>query len=648
MADNLQINIGGNADGAIQAADEMGRSFATNAGEIHKHLANLNQALSDFQQRSGKNFTRFSLNDLDDQSLQAYGAAVASCQANIMDLQDALRGLGTRTEANGEEFDTLTAKLLAAENIYRRLQSQLVNFKDNAGEMQKNLDNLNQALSDFSKNSDKKVTPFSLKDLDDKEVRALAIAITDCQNKIIDLQNALRGLGTRTNANGQEFDKLTNELREAQSAYSELQSQLATYRGKAGEATEASDKLGKSTEKTGNFLRQIGVTTMLYGMARITNEFEKAAEAAVKFKEAAEGLENIKAPSGVEGLANNLESISRATDALQGAAAGAAAGAPFGPWGSVIGAVAGGTTNAIVGERNREMQAATNSATQLRNVSDQIKNEKEQERFDLAKANFQTTFDNQLQYAQTPQERLEALDLAIGQFGNYSPEEIQKRIGYNQGKVDELNNKITSTTWDMGNDLDRHKLNILVKQRDKFQQSIEQDDAFLENVKKAITAAEKEIAKKNKADIKAEEEAAKEAEKARKAKEKAEKEAAKKELKAKKDALNEEYKDLKDEKAKEQQLLRDTEKEMSDNVSQRNDKISDITSTRDSISTSFSKVGGSVGPQFAALSKVLENEQASLKNYQDTMKKNIQTITSVIKDIDNEMKANREKLAALG
>lgn len=547
MADNLQINIGGNADGAKQAADEMGRSFAQNAGEMQKYLANLNTALDDFSKRTNKKITPFSLKDLDDQALQSYGAAIASCQAKIIDLQDTLRSLGARTNANGQEFDKLTKQLLAAENTYSKLQSQLVNFK-----------------------------------------------------------------------------------------------------GKSDEATEATDKLGKSTEKTGNFLRQIGVTTMLYGMARITNEFEKAAEAAVKFKEAAEDLENIKAPSGVETLANNLESISRVTDALQGAAAGAAAGAPFGPWGSVIGAVAGGTTNAIVGERNREMEAATNSAKQLRTITDQIKNEKEQERFDLAKANFQTTFGNQLQMAKTPQERLEALGLAIGQFGNYSPEEIQKRIAYNKGKVAELNNTISSTTWDMGNDLDRHKLGILGKQRAKFQQSIEQDSAFLENVKKAITEAEKEIAEKNKADIKAEKEAAKEAEKARKAKEKAEKEAAKKELKAKKDALNEEYKDLKDEKAKEQQLRRDTEKAMSDNVSQREERIANITSTRDSISTNFSKVGGSVGPQFAALSKVLNTEQSLLRKYQENVTKKLGDIEGTLKDIDEDIKQNRKEYAVLG
>lgn len=547
MADNLQINIGGNADGAKQAADEMGRSFAQNAGEMQKYLANLNTALDDFSKRTNKKITPFSLKDLDDQALQSYGAAIASCQAKIIDLQDTLRSLGARTNANGQEFDKLTKQLLAAENTYSKLQSQLVNFK-----------------------------------------------------------------------------------------------------GKSDEATEATDKLGKSTEKTGNFLRQIGVTTMLYGMARITNEFEKAAEAAVKFKEAAEDLENIKAPSGVETLANNLESISRVTDALQGAAAGAAAGAPFGAWGSGIGAVAGGVTTAYTGARNREMEAATNSAKQLRNVTDQIKNEKEQERFDLAKANFQTTFGNQLQMAKTPQERLEALGLAIGQFGNYSPEEIQKRIAYNKGKVDELNNTISSTTWDLGNDLDRHKLNILVKQRDKFQQSIEQDDAFLKDVTKTIAAAEKEIADKNKADIKAEEEAAKEAEKARKAKEKAEKEAAKKALKAKKDALNEEYKDLKDKKAKEQQLRRDTEKELSDTVSQREERMASITSTRDSISTSFSKVGGSVGPQFAALNKVLIDEQSMLRKYQENVTKKLGEIDGTLKTIDNDIKQNRKEYAVLG
>lgn len=540
MADNLQINIGGNADGAMQAANEMGRSFAQNAGEMQKHLANLNKALGDFQQRSGKNFTRFSLKDLDDESLQAY-----------------------------------------------------------------------------------------------------AVAVTGCQYKIIDLENALRSLGTRTKANGQEFDKLTKELVDAERAYSKVQAEIVKFIGKADAAAAATDKLSKNTEKSTNFFKQIGLTTALYGFARVTNELYKAAEAAEKFQEAAGGFTNIQAPPGVKYLAENRETLALWRDIVEGGAMGGAAGSIGGPWGTAAGIVLGAATNTIAGYQERNMTAAAEAAQINAQRMERIQDKKLLKEYDLEKNAAEEYLNSKFAQATTPMEREAIIDEAIAMFKNFGPDKLLPIIDYIKAHLESLDVQRQNAKYNLNTEEGREASNNLEKHQQEWESKLAKYESLLDDYYKFVDKAEKAADEKNKADAKAAEELAKQ-------KEKAEKEAAAKALKAKKDALNEEYKDLKDKKAKEQQLRRDTEKEMSDIVSQRNDKISDITSTRDSISTNFSKVGGSVGPQFAALSKVLENEQASLKNYQDTMKKNIQTITSVVKDIDNEIKANREKLAALG
>lgn len=541
MADNLQINIGGNAEGAKQAADEMGRSFAQNAEEMQKHLTYLNQALDDFKQHSGK-----------------------------------------------------------------------------------------------------KITPFSLKDLgNSSQLQNYAIAIKTCYDNIIDYQIALEELGPKTERNKASHAKLVKELEIETRKYEKLQASVAKYSREADAATKASDKLAKSTEKSGNFLRQMGVTTMLYGVSRITNELYRAAEAAQKFQEVAEGLENIKAPSGIEFLAENRETLAIVRDIVQGGTMGAAAGSMTGnplAAGSIAAITA--LLNTITGYQERKVEAATDATRTHKSRMESIKDNKIVEAFNAEKNAAEEYLYSKLSQASTPMERESIIDEAINMFDKFSPDDLEKRIDNLKRQIKIIDEYRENKVWDMNDPQDQKDSNALEESRRIFEKELNIKAKLLDDYYKFVETAEKTADAQNKADAKAEEELAKQ-------KAKAEKEAAAKALKDKKDALNAEYKALQDKRTKEQQLIRDTEKETSDIISQREEKIAGMTSTRDSISTNFSKVGGSVGPQFAALSKSLLTQQEALHRYQNTVTKNLEQMNKNVTDIKEEIKANREKLAVL-
>lgn len=122
----------------------------------------------------------------------------------------------------------------------------------------------------------------------------------------------------------------------------------------------------------------------------------------------------------------------------------------------------------------------------------------------------------------------------------------------------------------------------------------------------------------------------------------------KSEVEAKKAELNEEYNELKLKRIEEGKLQSEIAQSSNENIRKREKRLGEITSTRDSISTSFSKVGGSVGAQFGTLSKLLGDEQALLRKYQTNVQERLDSITSRLESIDNKMTANREQYSLLG
>lgn len=92
--------------------------------------------------------------------------------------------------------------------------------------------------------------------------------------------------------------------------------------------------------------------------------------------------------------------------------------------------------------------------------------------------------------------------------------------------------------------------------------------------------------------------------------------------------------------------------ELQDESSEKIDKlernIEAYDSVRNMLTTGFSQVGGSVGPQYETITKLLNNEQVVLQRYRETVTKNLEQMNKNVTDIKEEIKSNREKLAALG
>lgn len=146
----------------------------------------------------------------------------------------------------------------------------------------------------------------------------------------------------------------------------------------------------------------------------------------------------------------------------------------------------------------------------------------------------------------------------------------------------------------------------------------------------------------------AKENAAKQAEKDAKRQAQLDKEAARqaaKDAKAEKkseiDRLRDEYKAKMDE-------YRDKTKEFNEQVSIREDYINLVNGIRDMVSSSFSQIGGSVGPQYEVLSRLGNNEENLLKKFKDDTTSKLEKIHEAAETINNTIKAKQNEPAVLG
>lgn len=519
-------------------------------------------------------------------------------------------------------------------------------FLKEFGDVDTAIKRINTALESYNKtlgNLKKipKLSQSSFKNNDNLQLEAanywqISKAIVDLTDKEEQLV-AKRQQGKITvEAYREALRKLTDERRkltkEEQTALKNI-NRLATGMDKTAESAE---RLAASTHK---FVRGLGVTTSLYAISRLASEINKLAEANERLNEASGG----KAGNTVFGL--DTGTVSRWASFIQDvgiyAAAGAQIGAQIGGGkgaiiGGVLGGTAGGTTN-IIGYDTKWKSEAWQKTTEFEN----------QERTRTFTKMYQNVVDTYTNMLSGLNDSITS-DEAKGIFANAKNWLETKNRGFTNEfvtqQISDLDVRRGNLITEMNSlrpkesKADFEKYTELGREVD----AIDAERTLLANFRQAMTNIDKKVETYLKQKAEAEE-------KERQAKAKRELEEARR---AEKERLNAEKKaaiaSLRDQKETANDRLKKLNEEESEETSRRNERISSIESTRDSITTSFSKAGGSVGPQFAALSKVLVNEQASLRKYQETMKRTGQTIINVIKDIDSKIDARQNTPAVLG